>query len=128
MKKKLLRTLPLVAFTLAFAIIFGADLYMSFHLRTLIERSRLVTRTLQVRGKLDETLQLLTDLETAPRGYVITGQEEFLEPYFAALAPEDGIKKHINELRQLSATNPAQQAYLDMLEPLQICTYIERFR
>jgi PAS domain S-box-containing protein len=47
------------------------------------------------------------------RGYIITGQEVFLEPYRAA-AP--GIRANLDRLKSLTADNPRQQGRLAMLE------------
>src|ERR1051326_8406435 len=49
------------------------------------------------------------------RGFVITGKDEFLEPYSAALASIDSA---YNELRRLTVDNPAQQQRLDQLRPM----------
>ena len=76
---------------------------------------RWVTHTHQVLEKLD-TLQIhLTDAETGQRGYIITGQEPYLEPYRDALGQ---IHQNLPELRELTADNPVQQRSLHRLEPL----------
>jgi hypothetical protein len=62
---------------------------------------------------LEATLSIMVDAETGERGYIISGDETFLEPYRAAL---DGINEHIKELKQLTADNPNQQAHLPLLE------------
>lgn len=74
-----------------------------------------VARTHQVLEHIVHLLGLLKDAETGQRGFVITGQESFLEPYNASvqrLAIAGG------ELRALTADNPAQQQRLDAIAPL----------
>lgn len=61
---------------------------------------------------------LLTDLmniETSVRGFVISTNEVFLEPYQVALPR---VPEHLKVLRALTAAEPNQQRRLDKLEPL----------
>jgi len=60
-------------------------------------------------------LSAATDAETGERGFIITGQEEYLEPYQAAL---QSVHSTLAELRRLTADNPLQQRSCDVLEPL----------
>jgi signal transduction histidine kinase len=73
------------------------------------------THTLLVLEKIDATETDLLNAETGERGYILTGEESFLEPYNDAL-------RHINEdvkaVRELTADNPTQQRALDRAEPL----------
>ena len=109
---------PKIAFALAFVMILGSSVYMGFQLQAFNERTHQVERSLQVEHKLDETLSLVTDAETGPRGYVIMGQEVFLEPYFTAISSTKGIIPHLQELRRLTFDSPRQQQLLDKLDPL----------
>ena len=59
-------------------------------------------------------LSALLDAETGQRGYLLTGDETFLKPYFAV---RDGIADQLGELRNLSK-NSAAQKHLDVLVPL----------
>ena len=106
-----------VFFALAFAMILGINSYMVLHLRVLIENNRLLNRSLMIQGRLDEFVALVTDAETAPRGYVIMGQERFLEPYYKAVSSKNGISWHLQELRRL-IIDPRQKEQLGVLEPL----------
>ena len=109
---------PTIAFALAFVMILSSSIYMGTHLQALNESARQIERSLQVEHKLDETLSLVTDAETGPRGYVITGKEVFLEPYVSAISSVNGIFQHIEELRRLTFDNFGQQQRLEKLEPL----------
>jgi methyl-accepting chemotaxis protein len=74
-----------------------------------------VTHSLQVRDNLGKLLTKLTDAETGQRGYVITGEERFLEPYRGA---SQAVSQEMNDLRKLTADNSSQQQRLDALGPL----------
>ena len=98
---------------LAIFVIVGAVSYRST--TELIEASDLRKHTYDVLSQLDETLSLLKDAEIGQRGYLLTGEESYLEPYQTALGK---IDKSLQEVRKLTADNPRQQQRLDALEPL----------
>jgi len=80
----------------------------------LIENDRQVSHTHEVRVKLADLISFLKDAETGQRGFVITGDEAFLEPYRTSLAE---ISRTTNELRALLADNDTQQRRLALLQP-----------
>src|SRR5262245_34466040 len=47
---------------------------------------------------LEDLGQDLSSLESAERGYIITGQEDYLEPYRAAVADSDQKTKDLRKL------------------------------
>ena len=73
------------------------------------------THTYIVLGGLDDLLAEVKDAETGQRGFVLTGDETYLEPYNNAVRSLEGT---LGELRTLTADNPAQQKRLDALAPL----------
>ena len=81
--------------------------------RRFIEASQLVAHTHAVLAELEATLSGVADAQTAARGFIITGQDAFLEPYGTA-APE--VRAHLDQLKSLTADNPDQQRRLAMLE------------
>jgi len=81
--------------------------------RSFIEASEWVSHTHEVLGELEATLSAVAEAQTAARGYIITGQEAFLEPYRAA-APE--VRANLDRLKSLTADNPRQQGRLAILE------------
>ncbi len=102
-------------FALAFLLlaVIGAVAYRS--ISALTKTSQSVTHTHQVLEHVAEVLSLLKDAETGQRGYVITGDETFLEPYQAGTTNVHAVVK---ELRELTADNPNQQKRIDEAEPL----------
>jgi len=69
----------------------------------------------QVQGMLDTLISDLENMETGQRGYVITGQQDFLEPYTAGLLD---VNKTFQTLQTLTADNATQQHYLATMQPL----------
>ena len=102
-------------FALSFLLLLGIGFVAYRSLNSLTTTSHLVAHTHEVLEHIAEMLSLLKDAETAQRGYVITGDDTFLEPYHAAL---DGLPKVIKELRELTADNANQQKWIDAAEPL----------
>jgi methyl-accepting chemotaxis protein len=104
-----------VGFTLPIVLlaVIGAVAYRSIH--SLTNTSQLVAHTHEVLEHVANVLSLLKDAETGQRGYVITGDEAYLEPYQAVV---NSIPNVVKELRQLTADNPNQQKRIDEVEPL----------
>jgi methyl-accepting chemotaxis protein len=81
----------------------------------LIEASDWTKHTYEVMGELDETLSSLQDIETGQRGYLLVGDESYLEPYQAGLTR---IDNSLLEIKTLTADNPRQQQRLTALSAL----------
>ncbi len=64
-----------------------------------------VFHTERVRQSLSELLSYVNDTQAGARGYLITKQVEYLEPYFKA---KDLIPAKINQIEQLTIDNPSQ--------------------
>jgi PAS domain S-box-containing protein len=116
--KNVIGNFPNLSFILALGIMLIVGVFAVVNLRAFITHNRMVSHTLIVLNKLDETRGLLTDAETGQRGYVITGEERYLESYNLALAPVDGIEQHLEDLRQLTIDNFSQQERLKTLNLL----------
>jgi methyl-accepting chemotaxis protein len=94
-------------------LIVGAVSYRSTNL--LIETQHQVAHTHLVLENLEGLLSGMKDSETGERGFVIAGEEPFLEPYHAA---QETVARAVKELRSLTADNPNQQRRLDAAELL----------
>ena len=84
----------------AFAVLLSAV----SELRTLERRARESEEVLVVANRLE---RLVVDLETGQRGFVITGQDRFLEPWREA---QVALPAQGSNLEQLVADNPEQRA------------------
>ena len=102
-------------FALALAVLIAIGLPSYRSVNSLIEASGWQTHTHIVLRNLEGALSELKDAETGQRGYIITGQESYLEPYHAAIKE---VWQVSGELRKLTADNPNQQRRLDALQSL----------
>ena len=90
--------------------------WLSYRTTTnLIATGHLVSHTHEVIATLEAGRALLTDAETKQRGFLLTGNEQFLKDCQAAQAQVNGW---LETLRQLTAENPEQQQRLDQLRLL----------
>jgi CHASE3 domain sensor protein len=72
----------------------------------MLETSRWVAHTHQVVAQLSAVLSTVQSAETGQRGFIITGDERYLDPYNAAL---QRLNDDLRDLRQLTVDNPEQQ-------------------
>lgn len=95
-------------------IVLLANGWLSYRaVRTLITNEQWVTHTHQVLENLTTLLSMLKDAETGERGYVITGDDAFLEPYHSAIRQ---IDSRLLVLKNLMTDNPRQIERLPGLE------------
>ncbi len=102
-------------FVLALAALFIIGIVSYRSTTGLIDSASQVTHTHKVLEHLEQLVSLLKDAETGQRGYIVTGEDRYLEPYTAALPQIDTMLK---ETRELTGDNLNQQHRLDLLEPL----------
>jgi len=79
------------------------------------EASEWQNHTYEVLTNLDMTVARLVDAETGQRGYLLTGDEAYLEPYRTAIK---NLDQTIGNLKSLTSDNPNQQKRIQILEPL----------
>src|SRR4051812_24756781 len=60
-------------------------------------------RTVEVIDQIDSVLATLRDAETGQRGYLLTGDEAYLEPYAGARA---ALEQELTRLRELLGADP----------------------
>ena len=99
-----------VAATLAVFLIAFLS-YRSFKQRA--EGARLVAHTLDVTAHLEVLLSTLQDAETGQRGFLLTGDDHYLEPYDRAVGTLGSV---LPQLRALIADNPQELDRFDALE------------
>ena len=103
------------SFVLALLVLLVAGLGAYRQGRRNVASEQWVRHTYEVLGELNTTLSLMQDVETGSRGYVISGEDSYLEPFNNAVRL---VPQEIQHLRQLTADNPEQHRRLDSLEPL----------
>ena len=84
----------------------------AYHLRVLNDNAYWVAHTQEVMAAQDDVLSTVVDSETTSRGYVITGEQAFLQPVDRA----EATGRELARLKQLTADNPQQQAEIAKLE------------
>jgi methyl-accepting chemotaxis protein len=102
-------------FSLSFVLllVIGAVAYHSIN--SLEKTNQMVTHSQEVLEHVAHILSLLKDAETGQRGYIITNDAAYLEPYQTAIGE---LPRIIEDLRQLDAGNPNQRRLVDEAEPL----------
>jgi len=105
---------PIVALALATAVLFflGSGAIGYFNLRSLRENNARIVHTHEVIVGLSKLLSSIQDAETGQRGFVLTGNERYLDPYQEALT---SIRQRIVEIADLTKDNSNQQRRLPML-------------
>ncbi|MEJ1959243.1 MAG: CHASE3 domain-containing protein [Nitrosomonadales bacterium] len=83
-------------------------------LRQIEEASEVRQHTNTLLFNADELLTSLNDAETGQRGYLLTGDSAFLEPY---LAVRNSIRRRLDQLRLMTLNSPARN-HLDVISPL----------
>ena len=105
MKLRLTRNLQLgFGLSLLFLIGISAASYVS--IQNLFKSSDLVAHSNKVIQKLEYTISIMKDAETGQRGYLLTGNKVFLEPYQGSYHKAVGF---VTDFQQLTKDNPQQQ-------------------
>ena len=82
-----------------------SNIFSESRIRILKESTEWVAHTYQVRGLLKGLEKTLVDAETGQRGFIYSGQENFLEPYNLA---QETIDDNLEELKAKISDNPEQ--------------------
>ena len=100
-------------FLVAFAAVIIIAVLSYDSLRTTKSAAESLTRTVEVLGRMQTLLSTLKDAETGQRGYLLTGREEYLEPYVAA---RQALPGEFVGLHALVDDDPAQHNRLQSLQ------------
>jgi methyl-accepting chemotaxis protein len=104
-----------LGFAMSFALLAAIGVVAYRTIDSLTKTSYSVTHSHAVLERLAEVLSQLTDAETGQRGFVITGDDAYLEPYRSGTA---AVPKLLEDLRELTADNASQQRRLGEVQPL----------
>ena len=106
---------PVIAVALL-VVALVADAVLSLHnIREVATSVQWVSHTNEVLTRLEAVLSTLKDAETGQRGYLLTGEAAYLEPYRDAV---DRLPRQIADLRQVTLDNPAQTVRVLRLDQL----------
>jgi signal transduction histidine kinase/ActR/RegA family two-component response regulator len=102
-------------FVSVLAFLCGIYAFLYFNARSLQEKTVEVSESFRVMNELDLLLSALKDAESSQRGFIISGDREFLAPYNSSLAK---IDRRENSLRQLISDRPDLQPRLETYRQL----------
>ena len=95
-------------------IILAAVAFFSFrNSEKFIDTNQWVDHTHEVLNEFSQVLAASVDAETGVRGFVISGNEAFLEPYNIS---RQTMAQHIDKVKNLTADNPLQQKNIERLQ------------
>lgn len=97
--------------TLLFFLVSGLVAY--FNIQVIRENNAKIRHTHSVLIALDELLSTTQDAETGQRGYLLTGDVRYLEPYQSAVA---GVASRLDAVAALIDDNPTQQKNVAQLK------------
>jgi signal transduction histidine kinase/DNA-binding response OmpR family regulator/CHASE3 domain sensor protein len=100
---------------LSLLILFITSLASYLSIKSLIKNADLVAYSNEVMINLDEVLATLKDAETGQRGYLLTGDKDFLEPYTGA--KQQAIRL-LDEFQAETMDNPFQQRNIKKLREI----------
>ena len=100
-------------FGISLLLLIASSVASYISIRNLLYSSKMVNHTNEVYLKLENVLSTLREAESGQRGFIITGNERFLDTYNASYNAITGL---INEVKRLTADNPAQQVDCDQLK------------
>jgi len=90
------------------ALVFNA-VVASYNVNDLIDQDKLIQQTRSIQLELTLLMSRMKDAETGQRGFVITGDEKYLEPYSEAI---EMVRTHLDRLFLLSSSNDVRQLLL----------------
>src|SRR3954465_9683026 len=96
----------LLGFIACALVLFSVAIFSFQNNEKFIESNIWVDHTNQVMYEFEQIRLYSVDAETGARGYVITGDEIYLEPFTNASAK---IIEHVEKVRGLTSDNPKQQ-------------------
>jgi CHASE3 domain sensor protein len=111
--RKSLMNVPNVGFALALTMLGGIALLSYRNTQSVAEVAEVRHRGAVKLDYLQEFLLVALDIETGQRGYLVTGDPLFLEPYKAGM---EQLKPQLLRLRASLADDPRQQSGLTALE------------
>jgi len=109
-----------VGFAVSSTFLLAIGLVAYWSIYTLIDTADSVKHTHKVLEQADDLLGLVKDAETGARGFVLTGEPAYLEPYDEALRNTPSV---VNEMRTLASDSPGQQRRIAQAEALVAAKY-----
>lgn len=100
---------------IAFFLLLFSYVLIIYTTEKITEKMKWVTHTHIVQTSLEELMSNIKDAETGYRGYVIMGDEKYLNPYYYC---QQEIKAGLSKIRLYTSDNALQQSRCDTLSTL----------
>ena len=101
-----------ILFVLSLSVLLFISAITYKHIKNLSNSTNSVVHSYKITIQLEQLISYLKDAETGIRGYIITSDKDFLEPYNGS---RDKVNKAIITLKRYTAGNDLQQKNLSML-------------
>ena len=105
----------LVSFLIPITLMVAVSFSVHENSQSMVEDNHLVVHTHKAIARAQELLNLVVDMETGQRGYLITGDPVFLEPYHLAL---DVWRQKVQTLATQVSDNPPQVDRLNRIDDI----------
>jgi signal transduction histidine kinase/DNA-binding response OmpR family regulator/CHASE3 domain sensor protein len=115
MSKKQIKNNLRIGLGLSLLILFITSLASYLSINSLIKSAEMVKHSNQVMAKLENVVSALTDAETGQRGFLLTSDKDFLEPYTGAKQRALGL---LDEIRTETRDNEFQQRNVQKLKEI----------
>src|SRR5262245_51542467 len=102
----------IIGLVVVFLVLIANTVLSNQSANTLVRDGELVAQSHETQTELKDALSTVFQAESSARGYVITGDESYLEPYSQA---DGAIGRELESLGQLIAGDPEQQQRLVLL-------------
>jgi PAS domain S-box-containing protein len=105
----------MIGFSITMVVLVILGIFSYSATQRLMDTASLQSHATRVMNNAEQLIRAIVDMETGQRGFVITGNEEFLEPYTQASGRLD---HYIDTLDSLTLNNKPQQTRLDTLRQM----------
>lgn len=103
----------LAGYGLAVLLMAGMGVVAYRSTNELVDSANWATHTYKVKTEIAKPVAILTTAETAQRGFLLTSEPRYLEPYRSAAA---ALGQSLQAIRELTSDNPEQQRRLTALQ------------
>ena len=94
MKQSLTRNLA-IGFGFSLLLLLGSSVASFFSIQSLLDSSKWVNHTYEVISSLDEVITPVSEAETAQRGFLMTNDPEYLEPFHGSFEESLTALEHV---------------------------------
>lgn len=105
-----------LGYALVVALMCAISIVTYIGVSSIIDATRWVNHTYEVIRTAESVSAAMVDMETGQRGFMVTGQDEYLEPYYLG---KDRFKALIDKGQQLTSDNPAQGGRWEQVRQLE---------